>query len=62
MNEESDAVRGAVRVVHPVLRRLRVWWEWDARHGHYVIDRAVTDHVIASLESEGVQVDYGLAP
>jgi hypothetical protein len=54
----TSAIKGSVRVVHPILSKLDVPWMWDATAGCYLVSSRRIDDVLAALEFDGYQVDY----
>lgn len=57
----TSALKGSVRVIHPVLTKLEVPWMWDAQAGCYLVPGRAIDDVLAALDAAGYRVEYLMA-
>jgi hypothetical protein len=56
--KRSAVLYGPVRVIHPVLRRLAVPWQFDHRRRAYLVPVQRIDDVMVGIELDGHNVDY----
>jgi hypothetical protein len=56
--KRSGVLYGPVRVIHPVIKRLGVPWQFDGRRRAYRVPVQRIDDVMVGIELDGHNVDY----
>ncbi|WP_375481228.1 hypothetical protein [uncultured Jatrophihabitans sp.] len=59
--KHTAAVRGSIRVIHPVLQRHNIPWQWNHQLGVYLVSAKRIDDLLVALEVDGHHVEYRTA-